>query len=463
MEQLKPDKRYLLATEEDLSINLSLKTNFNDLNEFNNSKSISLTDVFNDERNNSTKYRIYGNINCVSFFTNKKRTITGITDFFNDDYAQTGFNFEDYFDLKIYKQIQNQITSFATSDTYIEKLSAITDNSNYSLSFFGFSRNIFNEKIYNFRFDTLDLNPNEFYKLDNNLIYNNYIYLGFIPKVFTVFEKTYTNKDYINKIDSTTVFGYSAIPFTQSQINKIIQNSNFNTTALFNEFLLTKTQNLFKTFDIKITDNNIDVNKRFIRNYLDIGNGDYTQKTQLDLTQSTLNGNLIYFDKQNYLFNEILKKEYVIKLQLVDSNATTTDYVNRNYSSYTYVKNGNVITIDFYFKFNPFHKIELKKYETTNEELFNSLITPPDNAIPTSNGFIWRDLMIYGNIENYDLPFINDTHYYFNDIRFYLKPDLSDKNTATLIKEFTINFQDQDFKFNKNNLKIVIPRPTEIC
>ena len=51
MEQLKPDKRYLLATQEDINLNISLKTNFNDLNEFNNSKLISLTDLFNEERN----------------------------------------------------------------------------------------------------------------------------------------------------------------------------------------------------------------------------------------------------------------------------------------------------------------------------------------------------------------------------------------------------------------------------
>ena len=182
MEQIKPDKRYLLATEEDLNLNFSLKTNFNDLNEFNNSKLVSLTELFTEERNKSSKYRIYGNINCVSFLTNKKTTQTEITDFFNDDYAQTGFNLEDYFDLKIFKQTIDQYTVFNTKDTYIENLSAITVDSSYKLSFFGFSRNIYNEKIYNFKFDTLSLNPYELYKINDELFYNNYVYLSFIPK-----------------------------------------------------------------------------------------------------------------------------------------------------------------------------------------------------------------------------------------------------------------------------------------
>jgi hypothetical protein len=134
MENIKPNKRHLLATDEDLSLNLSLKRNSVDLNEFNNSKLISLTELFNEERNKSSKYRIYGNINCVSFLTNKKITQTGITDFFNDDYKQTGFNLEDFFDLKIFKQTINQYTAFNSNDTHIANLSAITVDSTYKLS-----------------------------------------------------------------------------------------------------------------------------------------------------------------------------------------------------------------------------------------------------------------------------------------------------------------------------------------
>jgi len=467
MEQLKPDKRYLLATQEDINLNISLKTNFNDLNEFNNSKLISLTDLFNEERNKSTKYRIYGNINYLSFLRNKKTTQTEITDFFNDDYKQTGFNFEDFFDLKIFKQVINQYTLTNADTTYVESLSPITDDSSYKLSFFGFSRNIYNEKNYSFKFDTLNLNPYEYYKINNELFYNNYVYLGFMPKNVSTYEKIYTTNDYINTVNINTELGYSAITFTNQQIDNIIFGSNFNTTSLFNEFLSTKTHNFFKTYDIKITDSNINLNKRFIRNYLDIGNSDYTQKIVLDLSQSALTGNLIYFDRENYLFNEILKKEYLIKLQLIDTyqGGNYTQYRDLNYSSYTYTEQNNTITIDFYFKFNPFYKIELKKYETTNEEIFDNVRTntvPPDNAIKISGGTIWRDLMQYGNLENYDFPFLNDTHYYFNDIRFYLKPDLSDKNTATLVKEFGIGFQDNNFIFNKNNLKLT-PEQKKIC
>jgi hypothetical protein len=169
MEQLKPDKRYLLATQEDINLNISLKTNFNDLNEFKNSKLISLTELFNEERNKSSKYRIYGNINCVSFLTNKKTTQTGITDFFNDDYKQTGFNFEDFFDLKIFKQTINQYTAFNSNDTYIQHNIAKIENKNPYAS----------EKNFAFETNSLKLYPNPVLnvfnvKVDSNLINQPY-------------------------------------------------------------------------------------------------------------------------------------------------------------------------------------------------------------------------------------------------------------------------------------------------
>jgi hypothetical protein len=469
MEQIKPDKRYLLATEQDLILNLSLKTNFNDLNEFNNSKLISLTELFNEERNKSTKYRIYGNINYVSFIRNKKTTQAGITNFFDDDYTQTGFNFEDYFDLKLYRHTINQTTIYNEGEYYNQQLSAITDESKYRLSFFGFSKNIYNEKNYSFKFDSININPYELFKLDNDLIYDNSVYLGFIPKNMVVYDKIFTLNDYIKDLNINTELGYSSIIFTNNQINNIIDGSNFNTIELFNEFLSAKTHNFFKTYNIKITDNNINLNKRFIRNYLDIGNSDYNsnQKVLLDLTQSSLTCNFIYFDRENYLFEEQVRKEYLIKLQLIDTynGADYEQYKNSNYGLYNYTEQNNTITIDFWFKFNPFYKIELKKYETTIEEIYDNVLTdiiPANNSIKISGGTIWRNLMTYGDLENYDIPFSNDTHYYYNDIIFYLKPDLSDKNTATLLKEFGLNFQDGNFVFNKNNFKLT-PEPKKIC
>jgi len=53
VDQIKPEKRYLLANEEDINLNLRLKTNLNELNEFNNTRIISLSELFTKERNES--------------------------------------------------------------------------------------------------------------------------------------------------------------------------------------------------------------------------------------------------------------------------------------------------------------------------------------------------------------------------------------------------------------------------
>jgi hypothetical protein len=83
---------------------------------------------------------------------------------FNDDYTSTGFNLEDFFDIKLFRLTLNQFYQNQTTN-YIEELTAITNDNNYKLNFYGFGRNIYNEKIYNFKFNTLNIDPYELKKL----------------------------------------------------------------------------------------------------------------------------------------------------------------------------------------------------------------------------------------------------------------------------------------------------------
>ena len=140
VEHIKPDKRYLLAQEEDLNFNISLNTHFNDLNEYNNTRIISLSELFTKERNESTKYRIYGIINYLSFLTNKKTSTNSLVDLFNDDYLTNGFNLEDFFDLRLYRLIPQQ-TYLNNTNNYVEKLTAITNDYTCKLKHYGYSKN----------------------------------------------------------------------------------------------------------------------------------------------------------------------------------------------------------------------------------------------------------------------------------------------------------------------------------
>ena len=172
IEHIKPDKRYLLAQEEDLNFNISLKTHFNDLNEYNNTRIISLSELFTKERNESTKYRIYGIINYLSFLTNKNTSTKNIADLFNDDYLTNGFNLEDFFDLRLYRLTPQQ-NYLNNTNNYVEKLTAITNDYICKLNYYGFSKNIYNEKNYSFLFNTTKINPYEEVLLDNDIIYDN--------------------------------------------------------------------------------------------------------------------------------------------------------------------------------------------------------------------------------------------------------------------------------------------------
>jgi hypothetical protein len=212
---------------------------------------------------------------------------------------------------------------------------------------------------------------------------------------------------------------------------------------------------MLKVLNIDVSTDNINLNSRFIKNYIGIGNGDYKTKASLDLTQNTLKGNFISFDKENYLFNELQSKDYILALKYIDTYAGNPqnfqNYINSNYSAFTYTSSNTdyTIKINFLFKFNPFHKIELKKYEPSIEEIYSGITTdiiPPRTALVISGKTIWKNLLQYGDPDNYDNPFLNNTHYFYNDINFYLKPDFSDKNTTILVNEFILNFTNNNFK-----------------
>jgi hypothetical protein len=480
MEQIKPDKRYILAQPEDLSLNLSLKSSFNDLNEFNITKVVSLVDLFNKERNESTKYRIYGNINYFSFLRNKIKTPNTIVDLFNDIITINNFNLEDFFDIKLFRPINLQ-SYYNQTDNYIEQLSAITNNNDFRLNFFGYSRNIYGEKNYNFKFDSVNVDPYQIVKINNDLIYNNNLYLGFIPKNdsnYKFFEKI-IDSDFISELSTGTTYGYVELDFTtniSSIITLLIAGSDINFGS-FVKYFQDKLKNFLKVYNLEAKIPNIVINLRFIKNYLDIGNGDYKTKIPLDFNQTVFSGGLINFNKETYSLNEKIKKEYTIVVTMVDtfyaaqSTIPYTQYLTDNYSFFTYTTvnlgNGNYeIRTEFSFKFNPFYKIELKKYDPIATEIFSGLTStsiPPITAVVIKDKIIWKDLLPYGDPDNYDNPFVNNTHYFFNDINFYLKPDFSSKNTTALINEFTINFVNNDFKFNRDNINLIPKTKKEIC
>lgn len=500
MEQIKPNKRYLLAQDEDLSLNLSLKTNFNELNEFNNSKVISLTELFTKERNESYKYRIYGNVNYFSFLRDKKNgkiftsaTESVINNFFTESITNTFFNLENFFDIKLFRLKKIQDTYNYSSSTFFEKLQAVSGDS--VLNYFTYSRNLFGERNYHFRFNTSILDPKELIFLSSStnteLIYDNSIYLGFTPKVdsnLTIYEKLYysSTTDYVNEIDSTSTFGYSAntTAFTNSQINDIVIGSNF-TVNDFKKYFSSKLDLFFRIYNLEISDSNISKNLRFIRNYLDIGNGDYNKKVvntnikeikMATFDLSNVEGNYVYFNKENYSFNNILEKEYLLKITYKDEKRTFisdvsafTSYTNENYSSFTYFSSNvdKYVLIDFWFKFNPFKKIGLKRYSDFLNEVYTAntqnIIEIPQNAILYQDRYIWRELLIYGDAENYDYPFVNNNHYIFDDVLFYLKPDLSDRNTFILVNEFLGDYKINNYTFNKDNIKVNVRKLKSIC
>jgi hypothetical protein len=462
MEILGPDKKFLNAPKNDILLNINLENKINDLYELNNTRVLSLDDLFQKERKASNTYRIYGVLNFVSFLNDKKQDANNIFDLFIDD-IKSGHSFHNEFNIFIGEQSGNSYNNIY-GNIYQQTISAITTKNDYKLNFLSYSKNIYNEKKYFFQFNNIIVDREKLYSLKNNSIVNNKVYLLFLPTSQTSYTYSHYNtfSGLQNTLDINTKYGYIESGLTDTIINKIIENSNF-TIDLFKKYFITKLKFLLKTINIECELNNILINIDFIREYLNIGNSVFSNELINDFT-SGITGNYFSFDEENYLFSNINNIEFIYVKTLNDTynGVNLQSYIDINYKNYEYRLNGNTISIDFKFKYNPIYEIDLSLYESFIEIEANPDIVP-DYSIYNGKTYLWRNLMDINNPDNIDYPFINNVHYIYNDITLFLKPDLSDKNTAILFNEFNIEFQNGNFIFNNKNINPTAKKPKKLC
>jgi hypothetical protein len=453
MEIIKSDKRFLLAQSQTNIININLGSSLTKNEEEQIFRFVSEYDVYENERNESDNYRFYGNINYLNFLSNKKTVFNSKEDLFNDDFS--GFSFNELFDIFIYKPIENQ--EYIDGTKFALKLEKLTTTNSIQKSYLSFAKNIFKDNIYYFNSNLFQHKTNDIIIINNDKIFSNILYIVFVPK-FELFEKNYTSYEYIRELNSNTKFGYSESDLTQNIIQQIIAGSNF-TIQEFNTYFLGKLKSFLSFYDILINTSNINLNINFIRNYLNIGNTQYETKV-LKQNFDILESNLVNFNKNNYTFETIINKEYVFNIILNDNylgNDINT-YIQKNYKDYNVRINGTLISIDFEFYFNPIQEIILQNYG----ELENEGDEIPINAIENNNEIIWRDLIEKNNILNSDFTFINNTHYIYNNINFYIKANLSHKNTFLLFNNFSIEFTN-NLIFNNKNIKLTLKSNNLTC
>lgn len=116
----------------------------------------------------------------------------------------------------------------------------------------------------------------------------------------------------------------------------------------------------------------------------------------------------------------------------------------------------NSSKLKVYFKYSPFIDIQIKAFSSSLEitdDIVNTII--PEYAIFNNNLYKWRDLLDKGFIEpdtntGFDYPFLNDSTYIDNNLRFYVKADKSEAVTNKIFSDFKSNLAVNGFKGNKN-------------
>lgn len=147
------EKKNVNSVNVDTTIKIGLDSNVDQNIEYNLQNVLDVTEVFDNERQSTTKYRIHGEFEYFSILNGLNINYNNLNDFFVDApiSAQTKNILTD---LKIYlvKPSENfRFTPFSSDGSrYIKQYEVIVEPKNIDIIQAGFSKNIFNEQQYTF-------------------------------------------------------------------------------------------------------------------------------------------------------------------------------------------------------------------------------------------------------------------------------------------------------------------------
>lgn len=158
------------------------------------------------------------------------------------------------------------------------------------------------------------------------------------------------------------------------------------------------------------------------------------------LLNGNFNGGVIEFNRDTFEFNLIKEPKVIFN----------TNVIKQNINGSTELK-----TIKFFYK--PYHKIKIREFSSYIEQGNQNTIAPEYAINSNNNTVIWRDVLDNGFIEpdtglGVDFPFVNNTHYVYENINFLIKPQMSDFETNELFTYLKIGFNQVVNKANNDDL-----------
>ena len=141
-----------------------------------------------------------------------------------------------------------------------------------------------------------------------------------------------------------------------------------------------------------------------------------------------IDGEVVTYEKENF-FEQILDiQEHFIQVEYLEI------------SSVNFLQ----------FKYNPFHKIKIRDFGV-DSIIQNVSATTVENIIPSyavsldsEGNYLWYDLLDFGYIDpieniGVNFPFVNGSHYVFENVILTMQPDMTHTNTATVFSEISFS------------------------
>ena len=463
------------------------------INEYNIRNVLSVTELFETERQETQIYRIYGRIEYLSLLNGVRSNYNSFIDFFNPSFdSASSKSIFNSFDFYLVRPSESGYTqNINNGSQYNRFFKVIATPNQFEIYKVGFAKNIFDEQTYAFNF-TVDVDISELrddfgMPLTELFIYAQYNRSG---NEMISFSRWSNSGVATNESFSTTSLSVG------SYVSTVNINNRIGDYVEYNKLRFWQTQITPQTFRISTpiigADLSNDTSKKIIM----------TQST-CDLAETRIDnmtGEIYREFRQNLTFTiqESQPQDTTILYRII------TQYNETDRPSYTNVQTGSTVilsgqtstiltgllcrnstrtniggdlrmtshiyeeiityelitthvgevvdgNINIIWKYNPFIPIRLRHFEdnisraNSGSTSYDTAASIPEFATNIGNGnFVWREILPEGYSDpitgiGTNHPFINKRRYVFSTIILDVTPDLDDGITRNLFQNLWFN------------------------
>lgn len=485
----------------------------NRLTEFNVNDVVNTSELFDNERENNSIYRIYGRIEYLSLLNGLKTNYSELKDFFNPQKTGNFKNIFNSFDFYLVaptaKASYDNITN---TNNYKRSFEVIADKYDFELYDAGFNNNVFDEQTYIFNFKS-DFDVNNLYDSFGFPITELFLYIqykkdstqneemSFITWSTSTGNKIQTSLNInsfnigdivktVNGFYINDIITYDKNNFFQEQFDKqkfYIRTKYDNNKILewtYNPFIpfklryfdgvlstgklsnIVENSTTLNIFNINETGTTINLSKSLKQNLSEITRTisawDDETNTNFDFNAET--GVLKFLDSGTYKINFKTKiylseetDKYIAQIYLEEKIGSTWTEITG--TTRKFYENNSIEGIILKKDFSSGNYLRVRVGLIPNpDERKLKLIPDYATIIEDSGKYVWRDIVrqgytepIFNNGVNY--PFFNGKRYLFQPIVFSVIPNLStedfEKDTNTINVFSEISYSDDATIINK--------------